>query len=149
MGLVQHLYSQFSKPRGVLGYVADWMMSHRPENIQRNEWGLSLLTIQPGDRILEIGFGPGVTVGKAAATAAEVVGVNHSELMVRQATLRNKDLIDSGKLKLMLGSVETLKPDVGLFDKIYSMNSSHINKHVSAFYLDGIAARILGLHLEK
>jgi len=122
MGFVQYMFSQFSRPRGVLGYVADYMMSHRPENIERNNWALSLLAIKPADRILEIGFGPGITAGKLATKAAEVVGVDHSELMVRQATRRNKDLIEKGKLKLMQGSVEKLSPEFGSFDKIYSMN---------------------------
>jgi len=31
-------------------------------------------------------------------------------------------LIEKGKLKLMLGSVEELTPELGSFDKIYSMN---------------------------
>jgi trans-aconitate methyltransferase len=31
-------------------------------------------------------------------------------------------LIEKGKLKLMLGSVQNLTPEIGLFDKIYSMN---------------------------
>jgi SAM-dependent methyltransferase len=42
--------------------------------------------------------------------------------MVRQAARSNKDLIESGKLKLILGSVEALPPELGSFDKIYSMN---------------------------
>jgi SAM-dependent methyltransferase len=80
------------------------------------------LAIKPADRILEIGFGPGIAAGRAAAKAAEVVGLDRSVLMVRQATRRNKELIAKGKLKLVLGSVEELTPELGLFDKIYSMN---------------------------
>jgi SAM-dependent methyltransferase len=122
MSFVKYVYSQFGRPRGVLGYVADYVLARRPSNIERNDWALSLLAIQPTDRILEIGFGPGVAAGKAAAKAAQVVGLDHSALMVCQATRRNKGLIDKGKLKLMLGSVEELRPEFGLFDKIYSMN---------------------------
>jgi SAM-dependent methyltransferase len=122
---LSYVYSQFGRPRGVLGYVADYVMAHRLSNIERNDWALSLLAIQPADRVLEIGFGPGITVGKAAANAAEVVGVDHSALMLSRATRRNKELIRRGKLRLMLGSVEALAPDLGLFDKIYSMNVVH------------------------
>jgi SAM-dependent methyltransferase len=122
MSFVTYVYSQFSRPRGVLGYIAENIMARRPSNIERNDWALSLLAIKPADRILEIGFGPGIAAGKAAAKAAEVVGLDHSVLMVRQATRRNKELVKKGKLKLMLGSVQGLTPELGLFDKIYSMN---------------------------
>lgn len=122
MSLLTYVYSQFGWPRGALGYVADYIMARRPSNIERNDWALSLLAIKPADRILEIGFGPGIAAGKAAAKAAEVVGLDHSALMVRQGTRRNKELIEKGRLKLMLGDVEELTPELGLFDKIYSMN---------------------------
>jgi len=122
MSVLSYVYSQFGRPRGVIGYVADYIMAHRSSNLERNDWALSLLAITPTDRILEIGFGPGIAVGKSAAQAAQVVGIDHSPLMLRQATWRNKELIEKGKLKLMLGSVEALTPKHGLFDKIYSMN---------------------------
>jgi cyclopropane fatty-acyl-phospholipid synthase-like methyltransferase len=122
MSLVTYVYSQFGRPRGVLGYVADYIMARRPSNIERNDWALSLLAVNPGDRILEVGFGPGIAAGKAAATAAEVVGIDRSALMARQAARRNREVIEKGKLKLIIGSVEELTPEIGLFDKIYSMN---------------------------
>ena len=123
MSILTYIYSQFGKPRGVLGYVAGYVMAHRPSNLERNDWALELLSIEPTDRILEIGFGPGIAIGKAAATAREVVGVDRSALMVRQAARRNRELIEKGKLKLTLGSVETLAPELGPFDKIYSVNA--------------------------
>jgi|SRR5579863_261612 len=123
MSVLSYVYSQFGRPRGVLGYVAGYVMAHRPSNVERNDWALSLLAIKPTDRVLEIGFGPGIAAAKSAARAAEVVGVDRSPLMLRQATRRNKELIQRGKLRLMLGSVEALAPELGLFDKIYSMNA--------------------------
>jgi SAM-dependent methyltransferase len=125
VSVLSYVYSQFGRPRGVLGYVADYVMAHRPSNLERNDWALSLLAVKPMERILEIGFGPGITAGKAAANAREVVGVDRSALMLRQAAKRNKELIEKGKLKLMLGTVESLAPELGSFDKIYSMNVVH------------------------
>lgn len=122
MSVLSYIYSQFGRPRGAIGYVADYMMAHRSSNLERNDWALSLLAIKPTDRILEIGFGPGITVGKSAARAAQVVGIDHSALMLRRATSRNKELIQQGKLTLMLGPVEGLTSKLGSFDKIYSMN---------------------------
>jgi cyclopropane fatty-acyl-phospholipid synthase-like methyltransferase len=122
MSIASYIYSQFGRPRGVLGYAAAYIMGHRPSNLERNDWALSLIEIKPSDRILEIGFGPGIAAGKAAAKAAEVVGIDRSALMLRQAARRNRELLESGHLKLVPGSVETLTPDLGLFDKIYSVN---------------------------
>ena len=102
--------------------MAGYIMATRPSNIERNDWALSLLEITPADRILEIGFGPGIAAGKAAAQAAEVVGIDRSALMVQQAARRNKELVERGKLRLLLGSVDTLDADLGSFDKIYSVN---------------------------
>ena len=125
MSVLSYVYSQFGRPRGVIGYVVDYMMAHRSSNLERNDWALSLLAINPTDRILEIGFGPGITVGKSATRAAQAVGIDHSALMLRRATSRNRELIERGELVLMLGSVEALKVELGLFDKIYSMNVVH------------------------
>jgi len=37
--------------------------------------------------------------------------------MVRQATRRHKQLIEKGKLRVALGSVEGLTPELGLLDR--------------------------------
>jgi len=132
MSIARYVFSQFGWPHGALGYLAGYIMAHRRSNLERGDWALSLLQIDPADRILEIGFGPGVSAGKAATKAAEVVGIDRSALMVSQATRRNKELIESGKLKLMLGSAETLPPELGLFDKIYSVNVAQFWKEPAA-----------------
>ena len=134
MSIASYGMSQFSHPRGALGHLAGYIMGRRRSNLERNDWVESLLEIGPADRILEIGFGPGVAVGKAASKAAEVVGIDRSAVMVKQATRRNKEWIASGKLKLMLGSAETLPPGLGLFDKIYSVNVAQFWKEPAAVF---------------
>lgn len=140
MSIVSHVYTQFEKPRGLLGRLAGSIMANRPSNIERNDWALSLLEITPTDRVLEIGFGPGIAAAKAAAQAKEVVGIDHSPLMVEAATRRNRDLVNSGKLKLVLGSVTDVDQRCGLFEKIYSVN-------VVQFWKDPVEtfARLRGL----
>lgn len=60
-------------------------------NRERNEWVVSLMEVQPNDRILEIGFGPGVAIEKLSylVTTGFVAGIDASEIMVRQARKRN------------------------------------------------------------
>jgi SAM-dependent methyltransferase len=84
-----------------------------------------LLDIQPSDRVLEIGFGPGVAIGEIARLAVEgyVCGLDHSEVMVRQASRRNAQALRSGRVDLSLGSVESLPTFDEPFDKILAVNA--------------------------
>ncbi len=85
------MVSQFHRPRGAAGWLAGREMALRPSNRQRNRWAVALLDVGPTDRVLEIGFGPGIAIREAArrATRGRVAGIDHSPEMVRQATRRN------------------------------------------------------------
>jgi hypothetical protein len=54
--------AQFGHPTGFWGRAAGLLMAHRPSNRRRSAWVVSLLDVRPEDRVLEIGFGPGVGV---------------------------------------------------------------------------------------
>jgi ubiquinone/menaquinone biosynthesis C-methylase UbiE len=116
---------QFGRPTGPLGRGAGWIMESRASNRERNKWAVSLLDIQPSDRVLEIGFGPGVAIREIARIAAEgyVCGIDHSEVMVRQASRRNAEALRSGRVDLRLGSVESLPKFDEPFDKILAVNA--------------------------
>ena len=64
MSLRQNIVGQFKQPHGSLGQVAGFIMAKRPSNIERNQWTLDLLDLRPDDRVLEIGFGPGIAIEK-------------------------------------------------------------------------------------
>lgn len=115
---------QFRRPQGLFGYLAGWIMATRPSNLQRNRWTVGLLDVQPRDRVLEIGFGPGVAIEACAlrATDGKVLGLDHSELMNRMAASRNRKAIDEGRVELRLGTLATLGAADGLFDKMISVN---------------------------
>ena len=116
---------QFGKPSGILGGVAGFIMSHRSSNIQRNKWGISLLNLRPNDNVLEIGFGPGIAIKMMSEKidTGSIYGIDHSELMLRNATDRNIEAINSGKVKLFLGSVGELPKFDRPIDKILDINS--------------------------
>ena len=61
-------------------------------SIEYIEWGISLMNIQPSDRILEIGIGPDVEIRKMSEfiTYCIIYGISHSELMIKNALIRNK-----------------------------------------------------------
>jgi SAM-dependent methyltransferase len=129
MGLKQKtmraLVAQFHRPHGAGGRAAGWVMAHRGSNRKRNVWAVGLLEVQPDDRVLEIGFGPGIAIGELArrATRGRVVGVDHSEVMVRQASRRNAAAVRDGRVELQLGNAEQLPEFDEPFDKILAVNS--------------------------
>ena len=116
---------QFGKPSGPLGFLAGLIMQLRPSNRLRNARTLDLLEIRPEERILEIGFGPGLAVARAAELAwkGKVVGIDHSALMVEQAARRNASAIRAGRVELLLGSADALQHfDGDPFDKVVAVN---------------------------
>jgi SAM-dependent methyltransferase len=49
--------AQFGRPTGFWGRGAGALMAYRSSNRRRNAWAVSLLDVQPSDRVLEIGLG--------------------------------------------------------------------------------------------
>src|SRR6185437_4740247 len=86
---------------------------------------VSLLRVRPADRVLEIGCGPGVAVAELArAGAGRVYGIDHSAVMVRQASRRNAAAIKAGRVTLVRASVDQLPAALdGPFDVILAVNS--------------------------
>jgi SAM-dependent methyltransferase len=122
--VVAAVKAQFGCPTGVGGRAAGFVMAHRSSNRARNSWVVSRLDVQPDDRILEIGFGPGIAIRELSRLAHRgcVCGIDHSELMVRQATRRNADAVRRGLVDLRLGSPEALPAFDAPFDKLVAVN---------------------------
>jgi ubiquinone/menaquinone biosynthesis C-methylase UbiE len=124
MTIQSALVRQFGKPDGLLGVLAGLIMQVRPSNRLRNLRTLELLDIRPGDRVLELGFGPGLAVKRASelATSGKVVGIDHSALMLREARRRNAVEIRTGRVELLLGSANALPRFEERFDKVLAVN---------------------------
>ncbi len=116
----------FAEPRGVLGRIGGRVMARTNDDAVRRT--LSLLDVRPTDRVLEVGFGPGVGIERASAAASEgfVAGVDASEAMVDQARRRNAAAIASGRVDLRLGSALDLPFDDESFDAAFSVNSMQV-----------------------
>jgi SAM-dependent methyltransferase len=117
--------AQFGRPTGFWGRGAGLLMAHRSSNRRRNAWAVALLDVRPDDRVLEIGFGPGLAILELSRIAPEgyVCGIDHSELMLRQARRRNADAIRRGVVDLRLASVDALPAFDAPFDKILAVNA--------------------------
>ncbi|GAB2848230.1 class I SAM-dependent methyltransferase [Actinoallomurus bryophytorum] len=122
---IKYLVRQAHHPQGVVGWANGWMFAHRPSNRQRNLWAVSLLDVRPTDRVLEIGFGPGVAIAALAGRAkrGHVFGVDHSKAMVRHAARRNAAAIRARRVQLTHASVERLPSFGDPLDAILAVNS--------------------------
>ncbi|MCP4296206.1 MAG: class I SAM-dependent methyltransferase [Proteobacteria bacterium] len=124
MTVRSNIVAQFKKPDGALGSLVGWVMANRNSNRERNHWTVSLLDIQKEDDVLEIGFGPGLGIKFVSEFTVDgfVAGIDHSQVMVDQATKRNQFAVDQGRVELKLGSVENFPDFSRQFDKIFSAN---------------------------
>lgn len=131
MNMRQKIAKQFGQPVGIMGWFAGKIMLYRGSNRQRVEWAVSLLNLQPQDRVLEIGFGPGRSIELITrhVPKGSVAGIDHSELMVREARKRIALSSFSAGTDLRVASVDVL-PDYGyLFDKVLAINSFQFWPH--------------------
>lgn len=122
---LRKLVRQAHHPQGIVGWAVGWIFAHRHSNRKRNIWAVSLLDVQPTDRVLEIGFGPGVAIAELAdrATRGQVYGIDHSEVMVRQASRRNAAAVRAHRVHLTHASVEQLPSFDDPLDAILAVNS--------------------------
>jgi len=120
---------QFGNPSGLIGRFIGNRMARG--NAQDAQWTISLLGIQPHHRLLEIGFGPGVSTQMASAKASNgfVAGIDHSETMVQAASQRNANAIRSGRMELNQGDVTALPYPDRSFDIVYSLHSIYFWQH--------------------
>jgi ubiquinone/menaquinone biosynthesis C-methylase UbiE len=123
--VIPYVVRQFGRPHGVTGRLAGFVMAHRTSNRQRNLWVVSLLDVQSTDRVLEIGFGPGLAIAELArrATRGQIYGIDHSEVMIRQASRRNAAAIRARRVTLLRASVNRLPSVDEPLDAILAVNS--------------------------
>lgn len=116
------LLGQAGRPTGLIGKLFGRIMAwhNGPDNV----WTIECLECGEGDRILEIGFGPGQALEVLTRTHPSIsaVGVDHSAAMLEMAASRNAAAIRSGRAHLELASATSLPFADATFDKAYSIN---------------------------
>jgi ubiquinone/menaquinone biosynthesis C-methylase UbiE len=88
-----------------------------------NRWMIDLLEVGAGDRVLDVGCGPGLAVAYAAASDSRAVGVDASPTMVRQAGRRNRAAIRRGRVEIHRADATRLPFADATFTKVGSLNS--------------------------
>jgi len=115
--------SQFGLPRGALGWAVGKLMTIKNAGMHR--LAAESIDAQPDDRILEIGFGSGSVIHTIARRRpkADIAGVDPSEVMLGQASRRNREHIEAGRVELKPGSASRLPFEDGRFTKVFAVNS--------------------------
>lgn len=128
-----HLDAQYRRPSGLIGrWVGNKMADqHRSENL----WTVHALNVQPTDKLLEIGFGPGFAIQEISRylTTGMIAGVDFSQTMVSAAKRRNAQAVNAGRVDVRYSDVTQLPFSDDTFDKAFSINSIY-------FWLDPLAA---------
>jgi SAM-dependent methyltransferase len=118
------LSKQLACPSGFLGKHVIGRLLNRATSAH-NLLVLSQLTVQPTDRVLEVGFGGADLLEKIVSQASEgfVAGVELSEAMVANARVRFCAEITAGRLEIQLGRVESLPYPNAHFNKACTVNT--------------------------
>jgi ubiquinone/menaquinone biosynthesis C-methylase UbiE len=122
MGLKQEINKQFGNPVGNLGRFVGWLMSIK--NRDRAKWTIEKLNFKTTDYILEIGYGSGASFKVVAdqLKSGFIAGIDHSPIMLEQATKKNRENIDGKKAEIKCGTVWDLDYPEEYFDIIFGSN---------------------------
>jgi SAM-dependent methyltransferase len=124
----EFIAEQSRRPSGALGWLIGNIMSHETESL--NAATLAALALRSTDRVLEVGFGHGKTLRKAAETVTDglIAGVDFSETMLGMARRRCSRFIVAGRVQIELADSAHLPfPDAN-FEKAYSVHTLYFWK---------------------
>lgn len=115
--------NQCQKPTGWLGRFVLWNMNSRHSKV--TDWGLSRISIEKQDTILDVGCGGGRTVSKLAAIASQgrVYGLDYSKASVAVALRTNRQWIGMGRVEIREGSVSHMPFPEDMFDLVTAVET--------------------------
>ncbi|HUA35335.1 MAG TPA: class I SAM-dependent methyltransferase [Candidatus Binataceae bacterium] len=116
--------AQFRNPTGFAGRVAGRIML--VSNRKVNRFVVAQLQIDPDDRVLEIGFGPGgciTMLAECVTGRGKVAGIDPSSTMIALASSRNRRYLANGRVELKPGTVSAIPYPNDEFDKVCSINN--------------------------
>ena len=88
-----------------------------------NARAIEALDVQPGTRVLDLGFGGGLTFGPLLECGATVVGVDRAEDMVAAAASRHRADVEAGRVAVHTGDVLALPLEDAAVDRILTVNT--------------------------
>jgi SAM-dependent methyltransferase len=119
--MLHFIRKQFRKPTGLAGrFVSRKMVKG---NMFEYNIIIPELEIQPGDRIFEIGYGPGMGIKTIMANYdCHISGIDYSKLMFNEALRRNRKMVRNKKVELLLGDFLSYSIPGEIYDIIFCTN---------------------------
>lgn len=105
------------------GPAAGLMAKRLEKNRDGEAEAIDELDPAPTDRVLAIGFGPGIGIELLAPRVALVAGVDPSKAMVKIATERCREVVAAGRVELVRASADSLPWDDATFDGVITVNT--------------------------
>ncbi|WP_257140953.1 class I SAM-dependent methyltransferase [Bacillus sp. AFS015802] len=117
------MQKQFKRPNGILGWFVGKVMEF--DNRKINNWSIKQLSIKNGERILEVGYGPGYCIKRISNRFPDTLvdGVDISETMKETAQSKNHKAIEKGKVRLFVKDITRFELDNVQYDRIFSVNN--------------------------
>lgn len=114
---------QSRHPTGLLGRVIARIMAL--ETATPNRRALELLELDENFRVLEVGFGHGHTLARAAELAPKgfIAGIDISQAMVDMAQTFNRDRIAKARIEVRQASSDQIPYPDQSFDRVYAVHT--------------------------
>jgi ubiquinone/menaquinone biosynthesis C-methylase UbiE len=113
---------QLRNPSGFGGRLIARLMA--VANRRSNRIAIRALDCSPDDTILDLGCGSGPAVRLLAAMAGQglILGIDHSEIMLAQASRHNRHAVRQGQIHLLRGRMDALPCRDNTFDRILAVH---------------------------
>jgi ubiquinone/menaquinone biosynthesis C-methylase UbiE len=113
---------QLRNPSGFGGRLIARMMGIA--NRRSNRIAIRALNCSPDNTILDLGCGSGTAVRLLAAMAGQglILGLDHSEIMLAQASRNNRHAVRQGRVHLLRGRIDALPWRDNAIDKILAVH---------------------------
>ena len=120
---VKYVGRNFGNPNGFGGKITTKIMNI----INQKQYNavLNNIHLKQDNIILDIGFGNGYLIKKLFEQniSIKIYGIEISNDMINKTTIKNKQNIENGKLKLSLENINKTSFEENTFDKIYTVNT--------------------------
>ena len=105
---------------------------------ERVRWAVATLDVDPADRILELGSGPGAAISLVCERldGGTITAIDRSPVQVARALERNREHVAAGKASVRIEELERLSVGGDRFDKIFAIDVNHFWVHPAHRELD-------------
>jgi SAM-dependent methyltransferase len=119
------LGAQLRSPRGWPGCLLARLLG--PLNADSNQRAVEALAIEAGEKVLELGFGPGDALRLMAQSQpnAFISAIDHSQTMVVHAARRLQSSLPTRSVTLLQGRLDSLPFRDDVFDKLLAVHVAY------------------------